>query len=68
MLTFAPILKLVTISILVAKEFIPSGLIRRPSAIVVARVEGLKARMAESERQTEQIFQDLLSQSFGGNK
>ena len=32
---------------------------------VVARVEGLRARMSEAERQVEELFESLLSESFG---
>jgi len=32
---------------------------------VVARVESLQARMRESERQVEGLFESLLSESFG---
>ncbi len=32
---------------------------------VVARVESLRGRMGESERQVEGLFESLLSQSFG---
>lgn len=35
-------------------------------ARVVARVEGLRGRMSESERQVDGLFGSLLSQSFGG--
>ncbi len=34
-------------------------------ARVVARVEGLRRRMAEAERQAEGLFQSLLAESFG---
>ena len=33
---------------------------------VVARVESLRGRMGESERQVENLFESLLAQSFGG--
>ena len=33
---------------------------------VVARVESLRGRMAESERQVEGLFDALLNESFGG--
>jgi hypothetical protein len=33
-------------------------------AIVVARVESLRGRMSEAERQVEELFDALLSQSF----
>jgi hypothetical protein len=34
---------------------------------VVARVESLRGRMGESERQVEGLFESLLSGSFGGS-
>jgi len=34
----------------------------------VARVESLRGRMGESERQVEGVFESLLSESFGGEK
>jgi type I restriction enzyme S subunit len=37
-------------------------------ARVAARVEGLRARMAESARQAEELEESLLNQSFGGEK
>jgi hypothetical protein len=33
---------------------------------VVARVEGLRGRMGESERQVDGLFESLLSESFEG--
>lgn len=33
---------------------------------VVARVEGLRSRKVESERQVEGLFESMLSESFGG--
>jgi len=33
----------------------------------VARVEALRARMDESARQGEALFQSLLAESFGGD-
>ena len=33
---------------------------------VVVRVESLRGRMGDSERQVEGLFESLLSQSFGG--
>jgi hypothetical protein len=33
---------------------------------MVARVEGLRGRMAEAERQAEGLFEALLNESFGG--
>ncbi len=33
---------------------------------MVARVESLRGRMGESERQVEGLFESLLSESFGG--
>ena len=33
---------------------------------VVARVEGLRARMSEAEKQVDGLFASLLSESFGG--
>ena len=33
---------------------------------VVARVESLRGRMGESERQIEGLFESVLSESFGG--
>jgi hypothetical protein len=35
---------------------------------VVARVESLRGRMGESERQVEGLFESLLAESFGGVK
>ncbi|SRR5581483_1155467 len=37
-------------------------------ARVAARVEGLRARQAEAERQAEGLFQSLLAQSFDGGR
>lgn len=37
-------------------------------ARVAARVEALRARMAESERQAEALFQSLLAESFNGER
>jgi hypothetical protein len=34
---------------------------------VARRVEGLRERMSEAERQVEGLFESLLSESFGGN-
>ena len=36
-------------------------------ASVVRRVESLRGRMGESERQVEELFESLLSESFGGS-
>ena len=33
---------------------------------MVARVESLRGRMSESERQVDGLFESLLSESFGG--
>ena len=33
---------------------------------VVARVESLRGRMGESERQVEGLFESVLNESFGG--
>ena len=38
--------------------------LRGSSTGVVARVESLRGRMGESERQVEGLFESLLSQSF----
>ena len=35
-------------------------------ARVVRRVEGLRARMSEADRQVEGLFESVLSESFGG--
>ena len=35
-------------------------------AVVVARVESLRGRMSEGERQVEGLFESLLAESFGG--
>ena len=35
-------------------------------AIVVVRIEDLRARMSEAERQAEALFKSLLSEAFGG--
>lgn len=57
----------------VPKEFLESYRVPLPPlplqeefARVAARVEGLRARQAEAERQAEELFQALLSESFGG--
>ena len=39
--------------------------VRSGLAGVVARVESLRGRMSESERQVEGLFESLLNQSFG---
>jgi len=35
---------------------------------VIAKVNPLRGRMGESERQVEGLFESLLSESFGGDK
>ena len=40
-------------------------LMQEESAGVVARVESLRGRMSEAERQVEGLFEALLSESFG---
>ena len=35
-------------------------------AVVVARLESLRGRMGEGERQVEGLFESLLAESFGG--
>ena len=42
-------------------EYLPFG-----AAGVVARVESLRGRMAEAERQVAGLFASLLNESFGG--
>ena len=37
-------------------------------ASVVVRVESLRGRMSEGERQVEGLFESLLSQSFDGGR
>jgi hypothetical protein len=44
---------------------IKSDNLQEEFAGVVARVEGLRGRMGESERQVENLFESLLAQSFG---
>ena len=39
---------------------------RQEGAGVVARVESLRGRMSEGERQVEGLFESLLAESFGG--
>jgi hypothetical protein len=51
-------------------KFLTEGLasslsLQEEFAGVVARVEGLRERMAESTRQAEGLFESLLAQSFG---
>jgi type I restriction enzyme S subunit len=46
--------------------FVPPLSKQEEFASVVRRVESLRGRMAESERQVEGLFESLLSQSFGG--
>ncbi len=45
---------------------IPPLSLQEEFARVVARVEGLRGRMSESERQVEGLFASLLAESFGG--
>jgi hypothetical protein len=45
-----------------ALEYLLSAL-----AGVVARVEGLRGRMSEAERQVEGLFESLLHKAFNGN-
>ena len=45
---------------------LPPLTLQEEFARVAARVEGLRARMAESERQAQNLFESLLAQSFGG--
>jgi type I restriction enzyme, S subunit len=45
---------------------IPPLSLQEEFAGVVARVESLRARMSEAERQVEGLFESLLSNSFGG--
>lgn len=49
-------------SVSLQEEFAPY----RGQAGVVARLESLRGRMAESTRQVEGLFESLLSESFGG--
>jgi type I restriction enzyme S subunit len=46
--------------------FVPPLSLQEEFAGVVARVESLRGRMGESERQVEGLFESLLNQSFGG--
>jgi type I restriction enzyme S subunit len=48
------------------KIIFPPLALQEEFARVVARVEGLRARMAEAERQAQNLFESLLAQSFGG--
>jgi type I restriction enzyme S subunit len=48
------------------KLLLPPLALQEEFARVVARVESLRARMAESERQAQNLFESLLAQSFGG--
>ncbi len=45
---------------------VPPLSLQEEFAGVVARVESLRGRMGESERQVENLFESLLAQSFGG--
>jgi hypothetical protein len=45
---------------------VPPLSLQEEFADVVVRVESLRGRMGESERQVEGLFESLLSQSFGG--
>jgi type I restriction enzyme S subunit len=45
---------------------IPPLSLQEEFAGVVARVESLRGRMGESERQAQNLFESLLAQSFGG--
>ncbi len=45
---------------------VPPFPLQEEFARVAARVEGLRARQAEAERQAEHLFQSLLAESFGG--
>ena len=46
------------------EEFAPFAPLRGSSTDVVGRVESLRGRMGESERQVEGLFESLLAQSF----
>jgi type I restriction enzyme S subunit len=46
--------------------FNPPLSLQEEFAVVVARVESLRGRMGESERQVEGLFESLLAQSFDG--
>jgi type I restriction enzyme S subunit len=48
------------------KFFLPPLSLQEEFAGVVARVESLRGRMSESERQAQNLFESLLAQSFGG--
>jgi len=48
------------------KIILPPLSLQEEFARVVARVESLRGRMAESERQAQNLFESLLAQSFGG--
>jgi hypothetical protein len=47
------------------KILFPPLSLQEEFAGVVARVEGLRGRMSEAERQVEGLFEALLSESFG---
>lgn len=47
-------------------EITPPLSLQEEFAGVVARVESLRGRMSESERQVEILFERLLEESFGG--
>ena len=52
--------------IFIFHELIDALSLQEEFAGVVARVESLRGRMGESERQVEGLFESLLSESFGG--
>ena len=47
------------------KTIIPPLDLQEEFVEVVRRVDGLRGRMGEAERQAEELFQGLLAQSFG---
>jgi len=49
------------------KLLLPPLSLQEEFASVVARVESLRGRMSEGERQVEGLFESLLSESFGGH-
>ena len=53
-----------TESLNLQEEFVPCAALRGSSTGVVARVESLRGRMGESERQVEGLFESLLAEVF----
>jgi hypothetical protein len=46
------------------EEFVPFAALQGSSTGVVARIESLRGRMGESERQVEGLFESLLAEAF----